>query len=131
MKKVAHRCRRVLLVGFLPLALFGFGCHQKVQDKAPAQAIAEGEVPKTVEDAMNGASVDLQSQATQVGNAARQQDPAAVAALIELMHRPDVTKAQRAELSKCLPVLLTATRKAADAGDPRAAEAMKAYNISK
>jgi len=122
---------RFFAIGLVLSVLVGIGCHQKADDKAPVIPVGEGEVPKKVEDAMNGANADIQAQAAQVVDAARQQDPRAIGALIQLMHRSDVSREQRTELSKCLPALLSATRKAADAGDPRAAEALKAYNISK
>lgn len=127
---MSHWFYRFIITTFLPVILFGAGCSPKSQGQA-GPAISQEQVAKTIQNALNGANQDLQTRAAEVGDAARQQDPQAVNALVQLMHRPDVTTSQRSEMAKCLPILLTATRKAAEAGDAKAAEALRAYNISK
>jgi len=59
------------------------------------------------------------------------QDPAALGALTQMQQRPELSVEQRIALGRCLPAALKAARAAADRGDTKAAEALKAYNAGK
>jgi len=104
------------------------GCHK--QSAAP-QTIEAARVPEVIQDAFQNANPELKAEVETIETAAKNQDPAAITNLMLLMHRPDLTPQQRSAASRCLPSLLISAQQAAAQGDERAAEAVKAYNISK
>ena len=112
------------------LVLYCSGCGPKAQTNAPPN-MSQEQVSQTIQSVFDGANPELQTRAAQVESAAKQQDPQAVSGLVQLLHSPGITPAQRSELAKCLPSLLTSARNAAEAGDARAAEALRTYNYSK
>lgn len=105
-----------------------FGCHKQSSATQPLDA---ARVPEEIKTAFHDSNPDLQAQVAAVEDAAQKQDPSAVAALVDLMHRPDLTPEQHATAARCLPSLLNAARQAAAQGDQRAIQALNSYQVSK
>ena len=105
-----------------------FGCHKQA---AATQPVDIARVPEEMKTAFHDSNPELQAQITAVEEAAQKQDPAAVAALLDVMHRTDLTPEQHAAAARCLQPLLSAARQAAAQGDQRAVQALNNYQASK
>jgi hypothetical protein len=118
-----------IILGGLLLGVAGMGC-KKQESAAPATLPME-QVASTIQQTFASANPDLQAQASALQTAVQQKDPGALTALEAIQQRSDLTGEQRQQISQCLPSLLQSTREAASAGDARAAQALKAYHVSK
>jgi hypothetical protein len=112
-----------LLAGITTLT----GCHKQ----SATTPVDIARVPAEMKSAFRDSNPELQAQIASLEEAAQKQDPAAVSALLDVMHRPDLTPEQHAAAARCLPPLLNAARQAAAQGDQRATEALKDYQVSK
>jgi len=107
------------------------GCGHKDGNSAPPPVVSVAEAPKVMDEAFNGAAPDVKEEVAAVAAAAKQDEGTAVTSLVDLMHRGDLTPEQRMAAGRCLPAFLDAARRAAANGDPKAADALQAYNVSK
>lgn len=104
------------------------GCHKQA---STPQTMDVTQVPAVIQSAFSNVDPAIQADLDAVQNAVKNQDPAAITTLMNLLHRSDLTPEQRAAAGRCLPPLLAAARQAADKGDQRAVQAISAYKVSK
>jgi len=110
------------------LTLCGSACRKST---AATGAVTADAAPQIVETAFQSADSAIRAEAASVAAATRLQDPMALGALTQMQQRPELSADQRIALGRCLPAALKAARAAADRGDTKAAEALKAYNAGK
>ncbi len=116
------------LISFALFSVLAVGCGKKTSVSPPVVA---AEAPKAMEEAFKAASVELRQEAVAIGQAASQQDPAAVSAIEQFLQRPDLTAEQRQAAGRVLPAALAGARQAAARGDASAAQALEKYKATK
>ena len=111
------------------LAVGSVGCRKAA--RPTTSAVTADAAPRVIETAFQTAEASVKADAASAAAATSNQDPAALSALTRMLQRPELSPEQRVALGRCLPAALTAARTAAERGDSKAAETLRAYNAGK
>jgi hypothetical protein len=116
------------LVWVVLSAVAAEGCRKSADSAA---VVTPEAAPQVLDVAFQNADSNLKAEAANVAAATKNQDPAALPAMTRLLQNSDLTGQQRTAIGRCLPAAVSATRAAAERGDTKAAEALRAYNTSR